>query len=167
LAAARLNGGSANTLGCQSARRRLLALGLGAPAFYGFSSAASAAYLGVPTPTEVPGAVEGTLIAVGFGFVLYIIRCWWLELYGCLEILAAVFLIYFSIAPAKLSAAEVCDGRAFWGLGCFLQSHLLTLAAIYVLVRGLDNVQAKRLLCRMQAWRQKRHRDGHDGSWCC
>jgi hypothetical protein len=161
LAAPRLTGGGANPLGCESASRRLIvALGLGAAVFCGFSSAALAAYSPPPPPPpEVLEALKWTSVAVGVGFGLYILRCWRPRIYGLAEILVAVFLIFFSISPAKQSASEICNGKAFWGLGCRLQSSLLTLAAIYVLVRGLDNVQAKRLLCHMQAWRQKRRRD--------
>jgi hypothetical protein len=70
--------------------------------------------------------------------------------------IAAVFIIYLSIAPAKQSAMTVCIGKALWGLGCDFQSFLIILAGIYVFVRGLDNMQARRLLCLVQAWRRKR-----------
>jgi hypothetical protein len=134
--------------------RWLFLLGLAAAVLLGLSSNASAAYWG--TPSEVPDALPWTLLAIVGAFGLYALRCWRPIVYGFIELIAAVFIIYFSIAPAKQSATTVCNGKALWGLGCYFQSFVIILAGIYIFVRGLDNMQARRLLCVMQEWRRKR-----------
>jgi hypothetical protein len=75
-----------------------------------------------------------------------------------IELIAAVFIIYFSIAPAKQSAATICNGKALWGLGCYFQSFLITLAGIYIFVRALDNMQARRLPALMKGVAAKAQR---------
>jgi hypothetical protein len=143
-----------------SERRLMFALGLAAAVLHGFSSTAWAAYWG--TPPEVPDAVPWTLLAIVGAFGLYALRCWRPIIYGLVEIIAAVFIIYFSIAPATQSATTVCNGKALWGVGCYFQSFLIILAGIYIFVRGLDNIQARRLLCVVQAWRRKRRGSSPD-----
>jgi hypothetical protein len=124
-----------------------------------FSSTAWAAYPG--TPPEVPDARAWTWLAIAivFAFGLYALRCWRPIIYGLVELIAAVFIIYFSIAPAKQPVATYCNGKVLLGFGCDFQSYLIILAGIYIFVRGLDNMQARRLLCFVQAWRSNR-RDG-------
>jgi hypothetical protein len=138
--------------------RLILALGLAVAPLRGFSSVALAAYWG--TPPEVPDALPWTLLAICGGIVLYALRCWRPIIYGLIEIIAGIFIIYSSIAPAKQSVATVCNGKVLWGLGCYLQSFLIVLAGVYILVRGMDNIRARRLLCVLQAWRQRRRRAG-------
>jgi hypothetical protein len=134
--------------------RLLFLLGHAAAVLLGLSFTASAAYWG--TPPEVPDAIPWTLLAIVGAFGLYTLRCWWPIIYGLMELIAAVFIIYFSIAPAKQSGMTVCNGKALWGLGCYFQSFLIILAGIYIFVRGLDNMQARRVLCVVQEWRRKR-----------
>jgi hypothetical protein len=134
--------------------RVIFVVSLGFTILHGLSSPAGAAYWG--TPPVVPDALPWTLLAIVGAFGLYALRCWRPIIYGLVEIITAVFIIYFSIAPAKQSAMTVCNGKALWGLGCYFQSFLIILAGIYIFVRGLDNMQARRLLCLVQAWRRKR-----------
>jgi hypothetical protein len=107
--------------------RLIFALGLGLAVLRGFSSAAWAAYVG--TPPEVPYdlGIAWTLCAIVLGLLLYAVRYWWPFFSGLLEVIAAIFIIYFSIAPAK-QPITYCDSRVLWGLGCFLQSRLIILA---------------------------------------
>jgi hypothetical protein len=136
--------------------RLIFAFGLGLTFSHSFSSTAWAAYTGTPS-WEVPDALPWTLLAIVSAVVLHALRCWRPVVYGLIEIITAVFIIYFSISPAKQSVSTVCNGKALWGLGCSFQSLLLTLAGIYVLVRGLDNTQARRLLGFVHTWRRKLH----------
>jgi hypothetical protein len=65
-------------------------------------------------------------------------------------IIVATFIIYFTIAPAKQPVSIGCNANVLFGWGCLLQSDLVLLAGIYVFVRGLDNMKARRLWCRLQ-----------------
>ena len=134
--------------------RLLFLLGLVAAVLLGLSATASAAYWG--TPSEVPDALPRTLLAILGAFGLYALRCWRPIIYGLIELIAAGFIIYFSIAPAKQSVGTACNGRMLWGVGCDFQSFLIILAGIYIFVRGLDNMQARRLVCVVQEWRWRR-----------
>jgi hypothetical protein len=102
-----------------SERRLMFALGLDAVLLHGFSATARAAYWG--TPPEIPDAdaLAWTFLAIVGALGLYALRCWRPIIYGVVEIIVAVFVIYFSIAPAKQSAITVCNGKALWGLGCY------------------------------------------------
>jgi hypothetical protein len=114
-----------------------------------------AAYNGIPPKVPASTGILETSGAVVFGLVLYWIRCRKLFVYGALEVFAAVFTIFFSFAPASQPDMTVCNASVWW---CFFQRWLITLAGIYIFVRGLDNMQAIRLLCLMQAWRGKKGR---------
>jgi hypothetical protein len=120
--------------------RLIFAVGFAVAVLHGFSSAAWAAYWG--TPGEVPYwlGVAGTLGAIVVGLLLFTLRCWQPFYYGALEIIAALFTIYFSIVPAKQAIMTVCNGSVFWGVGCYFQSSLIILAGIYIFVRGMDNM---------------------------
>jgi hypothetical protein len=92
-----------------SERGLMFVLGLGAAVLHGFSSTSWAAYWG--TPPEVPDALPWTLLAIVGAFGLYALRCWRPVIYGLVEIIAAVFIIYFSIAPAQQSAMTFAMAR--------------------------------------------------------
>ena len=80
--------------------RLIFAFGLGVAVLHS-SSAAWAAYVG--TPPEVPYwiGIAWTLFAILTGLLLYTLRYRKPFTYGALEVIAALFTIYFSIAPAK------------------------------------------------------------------
>jgi len=142
----------------QFSERQLIALGIGALVLHGSGSTAWAAY--VPqSEVPVPNALTETLfaIAVAVAIGLYALRCWWRSIYGLIEIIAATFIIYLSIVPAKQPGSSICNGNALFGLGCGLQSVLIVLAGIYVFVRGLDNMEPRRLWSPVRAsWQQYR-----------
>jgi len=122
---------------------------IGVAVLHAFSSAAWAAYL--PPPQEVPiwHGIVWTVIAIVVGLLLYALRYWWLFCYGAVEVVVALFIIYFSIAPASQSIM-FCNGTVLWGLGCYFQSLLITLAGIYIFVRGMDNMSVASFV--QQCW---------------
>jgi hypothetical protein len=131
--------------------RLIFALSLSVAVLYGLSPASWAAYY--PPPERVPYwyGIVGTFIAIVVALGLYAIRCFWPFWYGLLETLAALCIIFFSIAPAKANMT-VCNDDVL----CFFQSLLITLAGIYILVRGMDNMQvSRRVRDQLQFWRQK------------
>jgi hypothetical protein len=89
-----------------------------------------------------------TVIAMIIGLALYALRYWRLFWYGMIEFVVSICVIYFDVNPAVVSSSQVCRGYAVFGVGCWLQSHLVILAGIYVFVRGIDNM--------VMGWRRHR-----------
>jgi hypothetical protein len=120
--------------------RPIFALGLSLAVLQAFSSATWAAYWGVPSEVSYWLGMAAVLFTIIVGLLLYALRSWQPFYYGMLEVIAALFTVYFSVAPAKQPAATVCNGRVLWGLGCDFQSSLILLAGIYIFMRGMDNM---------------------------
>jgi hypothetical protein len=131
--------------------RLVFALGLSLAVLQAFSSAALAAYWGVPSEVSIWLGITAVLFTIIIGLLLYALRSWQPFYYGMLEVIAALFTVYFSVAPAKQAAATVCNGRVLWGLGCDFQSSLIMLAGIYIFVRGMDNM-GRRLPSWLPHW---------------
>jgi hypothetical protein len=89
-----------------------------------------------------------TVIAMIIGLALYALRYCWLFWYGMIEVVVSICVIYLDFNPAVVSSSQVCRGYAVFGAGCWLQSHLVILAGIYVFVRGIDNM--------VMGWRRRR-----------
>jgi hypothetical protein len=120
--------------------RPIFALGLSLAVLQAVSSPASAAYGGVPSEISYWIGIAAVLFTIIVGLLLYALRSWQPFYYGVLEVIAALFTVYFSVAPAKQSAGTVCNAHVLWGLGCDFQSSLGILAGIYIFVRGMDNI---------------------------
>lgn len=79
------------------------------------------------------------VVLILFGFVAYWIRSKNRFSYGVIEVIAAVGLMIISVFHPEPGHLLVSDGSAF---GRFLSAGLAYVAAIYLMVRGLDNMDS-------------------------
>jgi hypothetical protein len=98
-------------------------------------------------------AVLLTLVMVVVGCLLYLLKCWKIWIYGIIELLVSILVIFLSFSPAIIPGSALCLGWSIFGYGCLIQSHLPTLIALYIFVRGMDNVKAIKVATRW--WRSK------------
>jgi hypothetical protein len=76
-------------------------------------------------------AVIGIIVTVAFGLLFYILRCRQRLLYGLVEFVVALAVIILTFLLSEESS--------WWGW--LLSKGVGTSAGIYVMVRGLDNIQ--------------------------
>jgi hypothetical protein len=82
-------------------------------------------------------AWAGIVLTTLLGVCFYVLRCRWQLIYGAFEIFAAFVVIFVTFNPQTnyLLLAE-----ATWQ-SWFLRTGVGALAGIYVMVRGLDNIE--------------------------
>ena len=93
-------------------------------------------------------ATIGIVITIVLGIAFYIMRCRWQLGYGVFEVLVSLVVISLTFYPQTnyLLLAE------FSWQGWFLSKSVGVLAGIYVMVRGLDNVEKGLPLVRQAKW---------------
>jgi uncharacterized membrane protein HdeD (DUF308 family) len=77
--------------------------------------------------------------ALTIGAALYGLRCHWRLLYGSLEIVTGLVVIFFIRHPQRYGYL-LLDGPDPSALGVFLSSTVTILAGVYIIVRGFDNI---------------------------
>ncbi|WP_127805867.1 hypothetical protein [Hydrogenophaga sp. NH-16] len=100
-------------------------------ATYGIGVVARDAYPWLLTELSGQGPVVVGLAALLFGLLLFAVRQWSRILYGVSEVIVGVVVAVYRHAP----------GSSIWNPDAFL---LLLTAGIYLVVRGLDNIQQGR-----------------------
>jgi hypothetical protein len=82
-------------------------------------------------------AIIGIVITIFLGIFFYVMRCRWQLAYGVFEVLVSLVVISLTFYPPTtyLVVAE------FSWQGWFLSKSVGVLAGIYVMVRGLDNIE--------------------------
>ncbi|WP_382170376.1 hypothetical protein [Hydrogenophaga luteola] len=99
-----------------------------AVATYGVGVAAHDAYPWLSTELSKQGPIVVGLMVLLFGLFLFAVRQWSRVLYGASEIMVGVVVAVYRHVP----------GSSIWTPDAFL---LLLTAGIYLVVRGLDNIQ--------------------------
>jgi hypothetical protein len=92
---------------------------------------------GVASNKVTPMAWVGIILTIALGVYFYVVRCRWQLVYGAIEILAALVIIFVTFYPQTnyLLLAE-----SSWQ-GWLLRKGVGALAGMYVMVRGLDNIE--------------------------
>jgi hypothetical protein len=98
-------------------------------------------------------ATIGIVITIVLGIAFYIMRCRWQLIYGIIEILVSLVVIFLTFYPPTtyLVVAE------FSWQGWFLSKSVGVLAGIYVMVRGLDNIEKGLSPARKAKWMRAFH----------
>jgi hypothetical protein len=78
------------------------------------------------------------LITIGFGLFFYWLRSRCRLAYGAIELVAALAVIILTFSPQSHATLLLVQEPPLWGW--FLSQSAGTLAGIYVMVRGLDNI---------------------------
>ena len=81
---------------------------------------------------DVVITVFWVVVAVGF----YRIRCWSRLLYGAMEVVAGIGVIILGEFPPKAITAAAST----WTLGSRAAHMLALMGGVYIVVRGLDNI---------------------------
>jgi hypothetical protein len=76
-------------------------------------------------------------LVVFFGIVMYLIRCRAQLVYGIVEVVAALVVVYLAFRP-PYSVLVIEQGYSPWGVQ--LQHYYGLLAGVYIFVRGMDNI---------------------------
>jgi hypothetical protein len=82
-------------------------------------------------------ALIGIVVAIIFGFFFYVMRCRWQLAYGVFELLVSSAVIFLTFYPQSSYLLL----QEFSWQGWFFSKGVGALAGIYVMVRGLDNVE--------------------------
>jgi hypothetical protein len=79
----------------------------------------------------------GIAVTVILGVCFYVVRCRWQLVYGVLEIVAAMAIIFVTFYPQT----NYLLLQEFSWQAWLLRKGVGALAGIYVMVRGLDNIE--------------------------
>jgi hypothetical protein len=77
------------------------------------------------------------VVTILFGIGFYIVRCRWQLAYGAIEILAALVIIFVTFYPQTNYLLLEESSWESW----LLRKGVGALAGMYVMVRGLDNIE--------------------------
>jgi hypothetical protein len=82
-------------------------------------------------------ASVGIAVTIILGVCFYVMRCRWQLAYGVLELLVSLVIIFLTFYP---QTSYLLREEIFWQ-GWLLSMSVGALAGIYVMVRGLDNIE--------------------------
>jgi hypothetical protein len=83
-------------------------------------------------------AVIGFFVTVCLGLFFYWLRFRWQLVYGLVELVVALAVIFLTFCPQNPIYLAVNAGPSLWGW--LLSKSVGASAGIYVMVRGLDNI---------------------------
>jgi hypothetical protein len=83
------------------------------------------------------------VLAIAAGLATYWFRCWNLFYYGACEIVVAVAVIFLTVYPQS-GTALITDQSVPSAWGVLLSKSVGISAGIYIMVRGLDNIDKGR-----------------------
>jgi hypothetical protein len=94
--------------------------------------------------------ILGIAGTIAFGVFLYWLRSSWQFLYGCVEIVVALAIIFLTFYPQT----NYLQLEEFSWSGHLLSHSVGMFAGIYVLVRGLDNTEKGLSARSRENWRR-------------
>jgi len=90
-----------------------------------------------------------TIFWVAVAIVFYRVRCWSRSLYGAMEVAAGIGVIIIGEFPPTAIASA-----SSWALGSRAAHVLALMGGVYIMVRGIDNIDQGRPGRWRPAWRR-------------